>query len=72
MQLVYSFVQFFQYGVQMLLVFLVGICVHLDAECIAGQGAPKYRGIPCSGADGVSSFGIYTNIFKFDFVTINQ
>ena len=53
MQLVYSFVQFFQYGVQMLLVFLVGICVHLDAECITGQGAPKYRGIPCSGADGV-------------------
>ena len=45
--------QFFQYAVQMRLIFPVGLYVQLDPEGVAWKGTPKNSSILCGDAYGI-------------------
>ncbi len=53
LQFIYSSMQFFEYAVQMRLVFLVGFYVQLNSDRIARERASESGGILCSSAYGV-------------------
>ena len=53
LQFIHSFMQFFEYAVQMCLVFLICFYIQLNPERIARERAPESGGILCSSAYGI-------------------